>query len=89
MRSYSLIIICTVGVLTLVNNADSSKLVSYATQYITFMELYRIPMMLGNNYYKSLLGVGNYTKTTNEVAQLTSKMQSYISNPIILKTLFD
>lgn len=34
----------------------------YSKKYLTYMAVYRIPMILGNNYYKSILGIGEQNK---------------------------
>jgi hypothetical protein len=40
-------------------NNSHAALQTKITRYSLFMETYRLPMLLGNNYYKYLLGIGN------------------------------
>lgn len=52
----------------------------YAQQYTTFMQIYRLPMKLGVNYYKSLLGIGNYTKIASDVASDITQLTGMASS---------
>lgn len=63
---------------------DAAKLQSYSQQYITFMQCYRLPMILGNSYLQSTLGIGNQSKIASQIAQLSTTFTALASNPIIL-----
>lgn len=43
-------------------NSSLTTVRLYSQKYLTYMAVYRIPMILGNNYYKSILGIGDQVK---------------------------
>jgi len=51
-----------VAVLNIVTTADSSQLMAYSEQYTTFLQIFRLPLVLGIAYYKNILKIGNMTK---------------------------
>lgn len=69
--------------------SDAAKLEDYSQQYITFMQCYRFPMILGNSYLQSILGIGNQTKIASQISQWSAAFAGLSSNPIILRTLYD
>jgi hypothetical protein len=68
---------------------EAVKIQNYSEQYITFMQCYRIPMILGNNYLQSIMRIGNQTKISSQISQLSATFSQLSSNPIILQTLYD
>ena len=81
--------IISIVVLLLIHQSDTSNLISYGSQFIAFMNMYRFPVVLGTNYMKSFLNVGNAKTVASQIASATSSMQTYTSLPTTMKTLFD
>ena len=61
----------------------ASILQSYSQQYITFMQCYRFPMILGNSYFQSILGIGNQTKISNQIETWRTSFADLASSPNI------
>lgn len=68
---------------------NAVKLQDYSHQYMTFMQCYRIPMILGNNYLQSIMGIGNQTKIASQISQLSATFAGLASNPVVLQTIYD
>jgi hypothetical protein len=61
-------------VLAAITNIDSSHLTSYSNQFIMFMNIYKFPIVLGTNYMKNFLGIGNITKINAQIQTATTNM---------------
>jgi len=70
-------------------SSDGNNLNNYGKQFINFMNIYRFPIVLGTNYLKSILAVGNQTKVNSMINSATTNMIYYSSHPLTLKTLYD
>lgn len=44
------------------------------------MQSYRVPMILGNNYFKTILKIGNQTKAAAQIQTLTTLFSSISVN---------
>jgi hypothetical protein len=62
----------------------AAKLQSYTQQYITFMQCYRFPMILGNSYLQSILSIGNQARIASQIDSWSKSFAALASNPIIL-----
>lgn len=54
-----------------------------------FMQCYRIPMILGNNYHQSIMMIGNHTQTAAQITQLSSSFTALQSSSIVIETVFN
>ena len=52
--------------MTLVNS-NYSRLMDYSEQFISFMHLYRFPMILNINYMRSFLNIGDQAKVMKTI----------------------
>ena len=68
---------------------NSSDMIDYSNRYTGFMAAYRIPMVLGNNYFKLLLNIGNKTVITKQINTLTAQLRSVVASNLATKTIFD
>jgi len=59
LRLFTLVTIASIIILIIVTRGDATRVVSYSTQFIDFMSMYRYPISLGVNYMKEFLEVGN------------------------------
>jgi hypothetical protein len=63
--------------------------IAYSSKYFTFMATYRYPMILGNNYYKHILGIGDQTNVKNNIALLSDSMTKLLTEPDVIRTVYD
>lgn len=73
-RIFTLCLLVTIAVLAVMTNQESNSLINNSNQYINFMQTYRIPMVLGNNYFKNFLGIGNQVKVAAQISSLSKQM---------------
>ena len=52
------------------SSLEDSK--AYSERYFTFMTTYRIPMILGNNYYKHILQIGDQNNVQSQIHLLST-----------------
>jgi hypothetical protein len=69
--------------------SDSAYLNSYCNQFFTFMSMYRFPVILGTNYLKKFLNIGNMTKVDAQIQTATNGMLANSAASIIKMTIFD
>ena len=71
MRLYSIFMALSIITLSLIDYTNSVFLNEYSEEYINFMQLYRYPIVLGNDYYSRLLNIGNQTNIMKKIAKKT------------------
>ncbi len=59
-----------------VTKADTSNIAKYSSQFNNYMTLYRLPVLIGTNYMKYFLKVGNQAKS---MAQIKTAASQYLS----------
>lgn len=57
--------------LSLIDYSSSVFLNEYSEEYINFMQLYRYPVILGNDYYSKLLNIGDQTNIMKKIRTKT------------------
>ncbi len=62
---------------------------AYSSQYVNFMAAYRIPMILGNNYFRLMIGLGNITTTLKQVNTLSEQLRTLAGTNTAILTIFD
>jgi hypothetical protein len=73
----------------LISKKDGTKLVNYSSGYISFMQTYRIPMILGGSYFRNMLKIGNQTRILTQIKSLSAQLTQVSQLPLTLTTLFD
>ena len=53
------------------------------------MATYRIPMILGNNYYKYILQVGDQANVVSQIQTLSDQMREVLAKPDVIRTVYD
>jgi hypothetical protein len=64
--------IVTIIILLNICYQKNLNLTNYSNQFINYMGMYRLPIVLATNYMKSFLNVGNSTKVKNQIATATA-----------------
>ena len=59
LRILNLVILLFLVVTMTSLNSSLNNRIAESSRYFTFMSTYRIPMILGNNYYRYILHLGN------------------------------
>lgn len=68
-----MLMVVAILVLADINNIQSQTLNNYSNQFITFMNIYRFPILLNTNYMKQFLKIGNITKVNAMIASATTQ----------------
>ena len=55
-----------------VTKSDTSKISNYSSQFNNYMTLYRLPVLIGTNYMKYFLKVGNQAKSMAQIKAAAS-----------------
>ncbi len=76
-------------VTSILTQDTNTNLISFSSQYINYMAVYRFPVILSTNYMKSILKVGNQTKVTQQIQAVTNNFINSAKDPITKVTLFD
>lgn len=84
----TILVFITIG-LAILTYQDASNLNNYSIQYINFLNLYRYPMAFGKNILKTMLNVGNQSKTIDQIHSQSAIMTALMSDPMTLQTIFD
>lgn len=71
MRLYSIFMAISIMTLSLIDYSSSVFLNEYSEEYINFMQLYRYPVILGNDYYSKLLNIGDQTNIMKKIRTKT------------------
>lgn len=69
--------------------SDSENMNSYCNQFVTFMSMYRFPMVIATNYLKKYLSIGNITKANAQIQTATNGMLTNSAGSLIKITIFD
>lgn len=88
-RVFSLLLLGTIFGLFLLTSAEANSAVDYSDQYINFMRAYSIPIDLGINYFGNIMGIGNATRVSADVASLSSELSALNKKANTIKTVFD
>lgn len=75
--------------IAVITQSDSAYLNSYSNQFNIFMTMYRFPVVLGTNYMKNFLKIGNITKVNAQIKAVTNSMLINAASPLTMLTLFD
>ena len=86
LTAFMLIFIPTT--MTVLNNSLEDS-IAYSSRYFSFMATYRIPMILGNNYYKHILQVGDQTNVISQIHLLSNQMRETLAKPEVIRTIYD
>ena len=88
-RIFLVIMIISAVVTSIITQDTNTNLISFSSQYINYMAVYRFPVILSTNYLKSILKVGNQTKVTQQIQAATTNFINSAKDPITKITLFD
>ena len=89
MRLLVMILVSITIGLTILTYRDANNLNRYTIQYINLLGLYRYPMAFGKNILKTMLNVGNQSKTIDQIHSQTAIMTDLMSDPMTLQSIFN
>ena len=72
-----------------VTKFDTRKIAKYSSQFNNYMTLYRLPILIGTNYMKYFLKVGNQAKSMAQIKAAASQYLSMIGSDETQKTIFN
>lgn len=84
MIIFFVLIVSSIAIFHIITITRSSYLQNYSQQYITFMQAYRLPMVLGNSYLQNILKIGNQKKIANQISQLKASFQNLQSQSTVI-----